>query len=358
MIVDTPSGPPSILDSPTLARVERARLREEGTATGRNSPMNMSTYCPSLVSDHGEMQHAIKKGLLWQQRERLFSRWKERYFILTRDYLHCFKRSTGTDKISDMGQFIFKVKLVEVEKVEWINKKSYSTVGITLQNRETKILLRAPMGLEDWFELLEECMMTSKERRRALRKLHNPLWHGDDESAPSLTWLINRGTLNKEGHLLSDSVPDLEGQQRDCDDPWRRTQGTPLHQRLSLLTDIDINSCSSNLDTPPPSVPATFRGRPYPYRLNNDVFFMSTGKNDERYNGGSITASYCSSRSALTPVGSFRSSHLFSPAKTAAANSTQIKYRDRSQSDALNWKSRTTELKNRRSSYLQDATHV
>lgn len=35
--------------------------------------------------------------------------------------------------------------------------------------------------------------MTSKERRRALRKLHNPLWHGDDESAPSLTWLINRG---------------------------------------------------------------------------------------------------------------------------------------------------------------------
>lgn len=47
--MDTPSGPPSILDSPTLARVERARLREEGSANGRNSPMNMSTYCP--VSD-------------------------------------------------------------------------------------------------------------------------------------------------------------------------------------------------------------------------------------------------------------------------------------------------------------------
>ncbi|KAG8263710.1 hypothetical protein J6590_027643 [Homalodisca vitripennis] len=166
------------------------------------------------------------------------------------------------------------------------------------------------------------------------------------------------GTLNKEGHLnlLSDSVPDLEGQQRE--EIWRRAQGTPLEQRLSLLTDIDINSCSSQMDTPPPSVPPTFRGRPYPYRLNNDVYFMSTGKTDERLNGGSITASYCSSRSALTPVGSFRSTHLFSPAKTPAANSTQIKYRDRSQSDALNWKSRTAELKNRRCSYLQDATHV
>lgn len=36
-----------------------------------------------------------------------------RYFILTRDYLHCFKRASGsaTERISDMGQFIFKVSL-------------------------------------------------------------------------------------------------------------------------------------------------------------------------------------------------------------------------------------------------------
>ena len=48
-----------------------------------------------------------------------------------------------------------QVKLVEVEKVEWINKKSYSTVGLTLQARESRVLLRAAVGLEDWFELLE-----------------------------------------------------------------------------------------------------------------------------------------------------------------------------------------------------------
>jgi hypothetical protein len=57
--------------------------------------------------------HAIKKGLLWQHRDRMFSRWKERYFILTRDYLHCFKRASGSGsgKISEMGQFIFKVNI-------------------------------------------------------------------------------------------------------------------------------------------------------------------------------------------------------------------------------------------------------
>lgn len=36
-----------------------------------------------------------------------------RYFVLTRDYLHCFKRASGsvTERISDMGQFIFKVSM-------------------------------------------------------------------------------------------------------------------------------------------------------------------------------------------------------------------------------------------------------
>uniref|UniRef100_A0A1B6DHZ6 PH domain-containing protein n=2 Tax=Clastoptera arizonana TaxID=38151 RepID=A0A1B6DHZ6_9HEMI len=360
MLVEPGSGAPSLLDSPTLQRVERARLRQESTAG------SVSPYCPSLASDR-EMHHAIKKGLLWQQRERLFSRWKERYFILTRDYLHCFKRSSGADRITEMGQFIFKVKLVEVESVEWINKKSYSTVGLTLQSRESRVLLRAPIGLEDWFELLEDCMLASKERRRALRKLHNPLWQGDDD-ASSLDWFINRGTLNKDQHNLSDSVPDLEQRQnrngRDEEELWRRPPGSALEQRLSLLTDIDINSCSSQLETPPPSVPATFRGRPYPYRLNNDIFFMTSVTNSElqsmtKYTNGSITPSYCNSRSGYTQGGSFRSNHLFSPVKTPerlTSTNSQIKYRDRSQSDVLNWKSRTADLKNRRS--LLDASHV
>ncbi|KAJ8984062.1 hypothetical protein NQ317_006560 [Molorchus minor] len=117
-----------------------------------------------LSSNYGkESVHAIKRGLLWQQRDKLFSRWKERYFILTRDYLHCFRRASGSDRISEMGQFLFKVKLIDVERVEWENKKTYSTVALVL-GRDGKIYLRAADGLEDWFELLEECMLTSKEK--------------------------------------------------------------------------------------------------------------------------------------------------------------------------------------------------
>lgn len=45
------SPTPSILDSPTLARVERARIRHESTST-YNSPLNhtMSSYCPVRVT--------------------------------------------------------------------------------------------------------------------------------------------------------------------------------------------------------------------------------------------------------------------------------------------------------------------
>jgi hypothetical protein len=36
-----------------------------------------------------------------------YFRWKERYFVLTTDYLQCFKK--GTSRISEMGTFLYKV---------------------------------------------------------------------------------------------------------------------------------------------------------------------------------------------------------------------------------------------------------
>ena len=49
----------------------------------------------------------VKKGLLWQQKDKFFSRWKERYFILTEDYLQCFKKENS--RISEMGSFLTRV---------------------------------------------------------------------------------------------------------------------------------------------------------------------------------------------------------------------------------------------------------
>ena len=51
----------------------------------------------------------VRKGLLWVQQDKLFSRWKERFIILTPEYLQIFKK--GSSKLSEMGNFLLKVGL-------------------------------------------------------------------------------------------------------------------------------------------------------------------------------------------------------------------------------------------------------
>ena len=57
-----------------------------------------------------DTKQVVRKGILWHQRDKLFSRWKERFFILTKDYFHCFKKDVS--KLSEMGEFLFKVSSV------------------------------------------------------------------------------------------------------------------------------------------------------------------------------------------------------------------------------------------------------
>ncbi|KAJ9600422.1 hypothetical protein L9F63_009278, partial [Diploptera punctata] len=284
------------------------------------------------------------------------------------------------------------VKLVEVERVEWINKKNYSTVALVL-GRDGRVLFAAnKISIKECiFMFVQECMLSSKERRRALRSSHDPNWQrGDTHNINSINssleeWLLARNKIAGLQHL-SDSVPDLpllkrQDQERpssrmpedddDDEEQWLRRRPPNHEQRLSLLTDIDINGCDMQMETPPPSVPATFRGRPTSYRLNSDVFFMSAAvpsSNEPSDRLRSATPSFCSSRSVLTPVGSFRSTHLFNPSKVAAdrysvlgENSQLTRYRDRSHSDAHkldrnNWKTRAEVT--RRTSYVVHATQV
>lgn len=74
----------------------------------------------------GETSSTVKKGVLWQQQQfekfhqRLFSRWKKRYFILTTDYLVCFKRSSSKVGRSEMGRFLYKVSSLFRSLLGWI----------------------------------------------------------------------------------------------------------------------------------------------------------------------------------------------------------------------------------------------
>ncbi len=121
----------------------------------------------AAIANGGSGVNTVRKGLMWQQRDRIFSRWKERFFVLTRDYLQCFRR--GTSRLTEMGSFVFKVRLAEVESVELADRRGYLTVVLVVRaagggggvaggggeggggGGGVRILLRKPEGIREWF---------------------------------------------------------------------------------------------------------------------------------------------------------------------------------------------------------------
>ncbi|XP_037958487.1 probable serine/threonine-protein kinase clkA isoform X2 [Teleopsis dalmanni] len=350
-----PSRAPSILDSPTLARVERARLRLEAsshqqlhhqynscgiggggsgsgggggsngnsiaTTMNREDSLERSILDPkqSLLAGRipvASMTGPIKRGLLWQQRDRLFSRWKERYFVLTRDYLHCFKRASGSanERASDMGQFIFKVKLVDVEKVEWLNRRSYSAIGLLL-GREGRVLLRCDDGLEDWYELLEECTLTSKERRRALKiaqgprsraSLAAPVSHaslqnhhfglGGTYSSAFDDWLMTSGSGAGRLKLGTGSVSGFAG-----NNPFLFSDSVPDLSALNNENQNHISGMSTNHSTP--------QKIPYSSANNANLSRYSNGYSSQNSSFSNCTGLYGSPRRIFINS-SFGSNHV------------------------------------------------
>ena len=50
---------------------------------------------------------------MWVQKGKLLSRWKERFIVITEEYIQCFKK--GLAQLSQMGDFIFQVNWIIVE---------------------------------------------------------------------------------------------------------------------------------------------------------------------------------------------------------------------------------------------------
>lgn len=87
---------------------------EETNTEDEDDFLKHSMLSCSSIFHESSANNQLKKGILWQQRDKIFSRWKERFFVLTKDYLQCFKK--GTSRITEMGGFIYGIRLNEVTK--------------------------------------------------------------------------------------------------------------------------------------------------------------------------------------------------------------------------------------------------
>ncbi|KAF0311646.1 hypothetical protein FJT64_017591 [Amphibalanus amphitrite] len=124
---------------------------------------------PGRDTSASEEDCTLRKGVLWYCRDTLLSRWnwKERYFILTDDYLSCFKKAKG--QYSDMGAFLFKLPLASLTGVEWQRLRGQAAVAVS-DPREGRLLFRAPQDvLDQWYKVLKRAAECSRERRRFLR---------------------------------------------------------------------------------------------------------------------------------------------------------------------------------------------
>lgn len=214
----------------------------------------------------------IRKGLLWQQRDKLFSQWKERYFILTSDYLQCFKK--GSSKTQEhsllMGEFIFKIKLCDVEDVDLLDRRGYLVISITLSSRgEGKIYLRKTEGIRDWFNSLKECVRDSKRRRSD--RVNNSFWSSKQltDSSSIEKWLLarkkiglqyaylNSGEDNKtevdekasRSEITLDELDDLYRSEEAEKEAELASKRLLMASHSNLVTSIKVNSA-----TPPPVV--------------------------------------------------------------------------------------------------------
>ncbi|KAH6936277.1 hypothetical protein HPB50_015207 [Hyalomma asiaticum] len=129
-----------------------ARVKKDNSAPAMASANGGTANGPLLETT------TVKKGLLWQQWDKFFSRWKERYFVLTKDYLACFKKES-------------KVNLADVEGLQWADKKRTGVIALRV-GTEGQLLLWTNCGLDDWMFALRDAIGRSKGRREALRKAH------------------------------------------------------------------------------------------------------------------------------------------------------------------------------------------
>ena len=85
--------------SATELEISRPCVRSQLAPEQRIPPAGVLEH---PAADHGD--NLVRKGLMWVQQDKMFSRWKERFIILTSGY-----PQKGTSRISDMGAFFSKI---------------------------------------------------------------------------------------------------------------------------------------------------------------------------------------------------------------------------------------------------------
>jgi len=202
----------------------------------------------------------VRKGLMWVQQDKLFSRWKERFIILTTGYLQIFKK--GATRFSDMGTFINKIKLSCIDSMALEDKRGYLTLVLTTSYpQEGKLLVRKTEGIKDWHDSLASSC--SKEREKRARQPVDAFWNRKQlsESCGFENWISARDILGNK-YNLEESPCSSIGR------PYRALNNSQLNEskRAENLYSDTYESGVTNTNTP--DLPAASPWSTMSYRPN------------------------------------------------------------------------------------------
>lgn len=214
-------------------------------------PVINTVKSPSLTdsSEHGSSllgsDTCLRKGVMWVQQEKLFSRWKERFIILTSSYLHIFKKSTS--RLSDMGTFVNKIRLSEIESLKMEERKGYLTL-VLVTSRDSRLLLRKTEGIKDWQRSIDQQLVKERQRHREMQST-NEFWNrkqfSDCQTSAASQWLLVRDNIgHKYGYLSRMSPSNFHSE----------TEDSGFESLVTVTSDSSSNS--SRMVSPPPSQPS------------------------------------------------------------------------------------------------------
>merc|ERR1712215_523399 len=128
-------------------------LKESHTELSDKAPKKASDVknVVNVDDNNANVVSSQKKGVLWQQSDKLFSSWQERFFVLTSNSLYSFSKDTRV--MDNVKKTVLKTKLKDIKDVSLVEKKGQLLMRIVIENRG-KVYLRKPEGLQDWYEQL------------------------------------------------------------------------------------------------------------------------------------------------------------------------------------------------------------
>jgi len=199
---------------------------------------NYSSLARKRTPSFSNNNFPLHRSLMWVQKGKLLSRWKERFIVITEEYIQCFKK--GLAQLSQMGDFLFQFAMKDVKSVSLVDRRGYLTVVLEIEG-DAGLVVRKPEGLRDWYNLIQKAVKESKAR---VMLSTEQFWNKKTEDQTE-DWLVTRRTTPGASYHYSDrpaSVASVDRRQHRYRHRQFRQQYTDYPDESSTLSKLSKKS--------------------------------------------------------------------------------------------------------------------